>query len=514
MSVNGNVINTSLSSSDPLSATPNGGDASASGSIPVATKNGKDNSLVEVKSEVAPAPEPPKKRRPGRPPGYYLGPISCAYCRQQHRRCDYNQVCHRCIKANIPCDRRGTVERPTVIVRAARAAKKAEAEALAAAKREADIAAGIYVPPPPRRTKEDTPPPRRKRPLDHFGIVADNITEAKRSPVMRFDPSIFHRTKRQAQTRSSSSTPNPDGEQLCESIGDTLGNDENNNISSSSSSNNNDNSSSNSNAAAASSELKRSNRIRLSTQSSDAGSSSSASQENPRKKYTKRAIQPDEDESDKRIPIKRTRFADMEDENPTPSPKGDKQRKQSKQSKQSQKGKQVKQIKQSKQIKQIKKRKESKESKENKGSKKEKQNAEPEDSDVSAPVQLVKKSYLKSGLYSADLKLDPHKRLVKVSYIGKSKQHVLQPVHPAQVVTKTRSGRTTGTASALAAKLASNTRPSFFQLPVNYGAVLMSRQRDFYLPFDIMQAWKAGVLQKRREPEPFIKIRSIYLEFC
>lgn len=123
----------------------------------------------------------------------------------------------------------------------------------------------------------------------------------------------------------------------------------------------------------------------------------------------------------------------------------------------------------------------------------------------------MKKSYLKSGLYSADLKLDPHKRLVKVT-LGKNKTQEVKPVAPVKpVITTTRSGRVTGTAAAIAAATAKTPKvgkSSFFQLPINYGAVLMSRQRDFQLPFDIVQAWKAGVLQKRREPEPFTKIRA------
>ncbi|KAK3818777.1 MAG: hypothetical protein J3Q66DRAFT_282237, partial [Benniella sp.] len=45
-------------------------------------------------------------------------------------------------------------------------------------------------------------------------------------------------------------------------------------------------------------------------------------------------------------------------------------------------------------------------------------------------------------------------------------------------------------------------------LPINYGAVLMDKQKDFRLPFDIMQAWQAGALRKKPQPEPFVKIRS------
>ncbi|KAI8604108.1 hypothetical protein EDD21DRAFT_301262, partial [Dissophora ornata] len=50
-------------------------------------------------------------------------------------------------------------------------------------------------------------------------------------------------------------------------------------------------------------------------------------------------------------------------------------------------------------------------------------------------------------------------------------------------------------------------------LPINYGAVLMSNRMDFHLPFDIMQAWEAGLLRKKIQPEPFVKIRSnIFVE--
>ncbi|KAF9913318.1 Histone-Lysine N-Methyltransferase ash1l [Linnemannia zychae] len=101
------------------------------------------------------------KRRPGRPPGYFLGPTSCAFCRQQHRRCDYNTVCHRCIKAKIPCDRSGTVERPSIIVREARIQAKAEAAAVL----ELAVAAGYAEQPDPKtaqkpRSKPTTVPSR------------------------------------------------------------------------------------------------------------------------------------------------------------------------------------------------------------------------------------------------------------------------------------------------------------------------------------------------------------------
>ncbi|KAK3846797.1 MAG: hypothetical protein J3R72DRAFT_363315, partial [Linnemannia gamsii] len=50
-------------------------------------------------------------------------------------------------------------------------------------------------------------------------------------------------------------------------------------------------------------------------------------------------------------------------------------------------------------------------------------------------------------------------------------------------------------------------------LPINYGAVLMSTQRDFSLPFDILQASQMGRLRKTVQPDPFVKIRSnIFVE--
>lgn len=99
-------------------------------------------------TKIQPVPASPEnvKRRPGRPPGYFLGPTSCAFCRQQHRRCDYNTVCHRCIKAKIPCDRSGTVERPSIIVREARIQAKAEAAAVL----ELAVAAGFAEHPDPK----------------------------------------------------------------------------------------------------------------------------------------------------------------------------------------------------------------------------------------------------------------------------------------------------------------------------------------------------------------------------
>ncbi|KAF9281345.1 Histone-Lysine N-Methyltransferase ash1l, partial [Mortierella antarctica] len=450
-------------------------------SVPSATSTATTSSANGSSSSTPATPAPPKKRGPGRPPGYFLGPISCAYCRQQHRRCDYNQVCHRCIKANIPCDRSGTVERPSVIVRAAKAAKAAAAAAAAAAQREADIAAGVYVAPVPK--KRDIPvreesPPKRKRPLGVNGIVPDNIMEerSKRStlnaPIQRFDPMAFKLSRQKKGTRSPSATPRPEDDM---DVDDDFG----------------------VGPSTAPARSRASSRIQppppppppapTKSKTVRQGSQvpvakpSKANKPTPtptiqrgraivqtktpaKKKQTKRGINADASDSDKSIqakPVKRVRISLQQNGSSTPA-----------------------------------------------------EEEEPQ-ANGPAPVQLVKKSYLKSGLYSADLKLDPHKRLVKVT-LGKNKMQEVKPVAPVKLVTTTRSGRVTGTAAAIAAAQAKPAKvelPSFFQLPINYGAVLMSRQRDFQLPFDIMQAWKAGVLQKRREPEPFTKIRAnIFVE--
>ncbi|KAF9301919.1 Histone-Lysine N-Methyltransferase ash1l [Mortierella antarctica] len=135
----------------------------------------------------------PVRRRPGRPRGYYLGPISCAFCRQQHRRCDFNVVCHRCLEAGIPCDRDGTVVRPSILVLQAKAAAKAQAEA----DREALIAAGLA---PPKRNRPQKSPSesdefqglkRRRSQSPRGGFSRDNILQrAKREtrPVKKYDP--------------------------------------------------------------------------------------------------------------------------------------------------------------------------------------------------------------------------------------------------------------------------------------------------------------------------------------
>ncbi|KAG0031835.1 Histone-Lysine N-Methyltransferase ash1l [Podila clonocystis] len=465
--------------SDHSSSAPTPSEASAPSATPTSTTTSANGSL----SSTAVTPAPAKKRGPGRPPGYFLGPISCAYCRQQHRRCDYNQVCHRCMKANIPCDRSGTVERPSVIVRAAKAAKAAAVAAAAAAQREADIAAGVYVAPVPK--KRDIPvreesPPKRKRPLGVNGIVPDNIMEerSKRStlnaPIQRFDPMAFKLSRQKKGTRSPSATPRPEDDM---DVDDDFGVGPSTAPARSRASSRIQPPPPPPTAPTKSKAVRQGSQVPVAKPSKPSkptpttpttviqkGRTSVQTKALAKKKQTKRGINADASDSDKSIqakPVKRVRITLQQNGSSTPS-----------------------------------------------------EEEEPQ-ANGSAPVQLVKKSYLKSGLYSADLKLDPHKRLVKVT-MGKNKTQEVKPVAPVKLVTTTRSGRVTGTAAAIAAaqaKLAKVESPSFFQLPINYGAVLMSRQRDFQLPFDIVQAWKAGVLQKRREPEPFTKIRAnIFVE--
>ncbi|KAF9126225.1 Histone-Lysine N-Methyltransferase ash1l [Mortierella sp. 14UC] len=139
------------------------------------------------------------KRRPGRPPGYFLGPTSCAFCRQQHRRCDYNTVCHRCIKAKIPCDRSGTVERPSIIVREARIQAKAEAAAVL----ELAVAAGYAEQPDPKtvqkpKTKPATAPSRSS-------ARVQNLEQSSQQPSPSFAPGSSSATREGIKRRRSPS---------------------------------------------------------------------------------------------------------------------------------------------------------------------------------------------------------------------------------------------------------------------------------------------------------------------
>lgn len=110
-------------------------------------------------------------------------------------------------------------------------------------------------------------------------------------------------------------------------------------------------------------------------------------------------------------------------------------------------------------------------------------------------MRVVKKVYLKSGLYSSDLKVNPVENAAKngSKSLGASRA----------IVSSRQRAKAESAAAAVAA-----TVNSFFELPINYGSVLIARQKDFTLPFDIMQAWQLGLLRKTVQPEPFIKIRS------
>ncbi|KAG0315909.1 Histone-Lysine N-Methyltransferase ash1l [Linnemannia gamsii] len=181
-----------------------------------------------TKTQPVPASPDNVKRRPGRPPGYFLGPTSCAFCRQQHRRCDYNTVCHRCIKAKIPCDRSGTVERPSIIVREARIQAKAEAAAVL----ELAVAAGfaeqpdpkVVVKPKPRATTAASRSSARAQnweqgsseslsPNPSFSLAARESVKRRRSPSpssISRENIIQQRVKRVAAARGSKGyEPNP-----------------------------------------------------------------------------------------------------------------------------------------------------------------------------------------------------------------------------------------------------------------------------------------------------------------
>ncbi|KAF8932485.1 Histone-Lysine N-Methyltransferase ash1l [Haplosporangium gracile] len=181
-----------------------------------------------IKTQPAPSNPGNVKRRPGRPPGYFLGPTSCAFCRQQHRRCDYNTVCHRCIKAKIPCDRSGTVERPSIIVREARIQAKAEAAAVL----ELAVAAGyaeqpdpkVLVKPKPRATKAASRSSARVQNWDQgssssASTAPDSSSAVRESVKRRRSPSpssisrdniIQQRVKRVAAARGTKAyEPNP-----------------------------------------------------------------------------------------------------------------------------------------------------------------------------------------------------------------------------------------------------------------------------------------------------------------
>ncbi|KAG0300389.1 Histone-Lysine N-Methyltransferase ash1l [Dissophora globulifera] len=511
------------------------------------------------------------RRRPGRPPGYFLGPTSCAYCRVQHRRCDYNTVCARCIKAKIPCDRSGTVERPSVIVREARQQARAEAAAALAVA----VAAGLAVIPdksprsgqryhdgilsdasgPSRMasTRSSAPRPagvKRRRTPSPSDVTRDNIIEqrVKRVATVRsvekYDPSAFSRQKRklaqpsgsqpsstQKQYASSSASSSRRGHSTDSEI-DELETDED------------DEGASSSKATSAGSPSKGKKKVGkplgkagsktatvfrakgarklnlMMATKTRRGRPSNATRyaRNPSLIPPPKLAKPkgmrgrprkgplinnraddssDEDDSDDSddsdsdvsedddessavvVPSKRPRDTSS---SKMKMGKGEGKGKGKGQGKGKGKGK-------GKQI-----------AADSSDDESTKSSGVEEEEEEKKPVRLVRKAYLKSGLYSVDLKINPtnnSKLSVMVAQSAKSGNN-----GKAAVVTSKRSR------SGI-----SSPPGTHFQLPINYGAVLMSKQKDFCLPFDIMQAWQAGLLRKTMQPEPFTKIRSnIFLE--
>ncbi|KAF9584434.1 Histone-Lysine N-Methyltransferase ash1l [Lunasporangiospora selenospora] len=423
---------------------------------------GLNSSVIANKARASYAPsiikeppaveKPPEKRRPGRPPGYFLGPTSCAYCRQQHRRCDFNTVCHRCAKAKIPCDRSGTVERPSVIVREARIAAKAEVAEAAAAALAAAVAAGLAVPPDPKPIK-DVPghlsfksSQKRRRSPSPSDINRGNIIEhsvkriAAPSIFQKYDPSIYIHPR-------GYTVPRVNGRRIY-NVEETI-------------------------------------RKRFARMRKDDRQILFKGQPAPRFGLNKSTSS----EKGKRFEIKplaNKREAGRSTGIGASLFKRHLQR-QAKASKLLQSGSKF-----------LLKRKSKKNISETLVVPQKRSHAfleETEDSESGSEqrskpkVRLVKKTYLKSGLYSADLKVN-HDTPPPANKVSSVLRHATR----SQSATPGSNG-------------------GFFQLPINYGSVLMTKQRDFRLPFDIMQAWQVGMLRQTKQPEPFVKIRSnIFVE--
>ncbi|KAG0213825.1 Histone-Lysine N-Methyltransferase ash1l [Mortierella sp. GBA30] len=584
------------------------------------------NALISKKARSIYAPEAAKaihnaspdqpKRRPGRPPGYFLGPTSCAFCRQQHRRCDYNAVCHRCLKAKIPCDRSGTVERPTIIVREARLQAKAEAAAVLAAA----VAAGIAVAPEPKprpstrpssalrspeleiAAESSTSPSRpstsahgmkRRRSPSSGAVSKDNIIEEKVKrvasvrAVQKYDPSTFFtprgrpfsRPRRGAGKNVTGDSSSATGD---EAVNDSL-----------------------TDKSEAGDSMESADMIEPGTEGSNSAAvvrkSKSVAQERvvilpvdttgrrkpgrpPGGKFApttthltpanqaeflraRGAMQPNASANAsmpilKRGPgrppwkvpplepvIKRpvgrppnsVRYAlnpslipppKLVDPNAIKRGPGRPPRTSttasasaasvrplvhtSTQLKTADHSRKVTGAKATSSVVPLKRNRDSSVDPRANSSSAHVKNlrlkqvacdafssndddaASISDEPTTKPsTRLARKVYLKSGLYSSDLKVSS----------------VAVPDN-AKVPTTIKSGRHSTRSNALTvgsrrgSSASSSGSTPFFQLPINYGAVLMSRQKDFCLPFDIMQAWHAGLLRKTMQPEPFVKIRS------
>ncbi|KAG0266030.1 Histone-Lysine N-Methyltransferase ash1l [Mortierella polycephala] len=579
--------------------------------LSVFTRPRVPNNLITRKARTAYAPEAAKvqpdqpRRRPGRPPGYFLGPTSCAFCRQQHRKCDYNTVCHRCVKAKISCDRSGTVERPTVIVREARLQAKAEAAAVLAAA----VAAGLATLPEPKprqraATEEEADPTvagpstntrgiKRRRTPSPSSVSRDNIIEervkrvAATRPVQKYDPSIYLRPQRaskgQSPTASGSSTgkgvaASPASQEdvkaedgvvtlLCESGTATMKQavpsdmdpgDSNEAISvqrtvfADGEPGAGDIPIEEPGSSLANTKSKKKfmhtvaykqtpKRVKLTPDSKGAhlycktilqpGSSATAATATATSMAVvsgttttamatktkrrlgrppgKQSLEHPSEPSVKRPvgrPTNATRYAQNPSLIPTLKPNAVKRKpgrppKVVLSSSPLARGALAHQSKKSVSVVPSKRSRDASNADRNtmrKASDGNDSESSKEES-LRLAVRQVKKAYLKSGLYSSDLKTDP------VNGGIDSKLPVRLRVSSKQAT----SSKTLVVKGWTAAGTSSSPRSSpFFQLPINYGAVLMSKQKDFRLPYDIMQAWKAGLLSKTMQPEPFTKIRS------
>ncbi|KAF9194744.1 Histone-Lysine N-Methyltransferase ash1l [Haplosporangium sp. Z 767] len=590
--------------------------------LSVFTRPRVPNNLITRKARTAYAPEAAKvqpdqpRRRPGRPPGYFLGPTSCAFCRQQHRKCDYNTVCHRCVKAKIPCDRSGTVERPTVIVREARLQAKAEAAAVLAAA----VAAGLATLPEPKprqraATEEETDPTitgpsintrgiKRRRTPSPSSVSRDNIIEervkrvAATRPVQKYDPSIYLRPQRASKGQSSTASGSSTGKDVAASSASSASSaaqegvkaedgiatplnengtaamkqavssdmdpgDDNEAISiqrkiiaedepgagdvpaqGPRSSLVNTKSKKKSMRTVAYKQTPK--RVKLTPISKGAhvysktilqpGSSATTTAATSKAvvstmatamaTMTKRRLgRPPGKQSPEHLsepsvkrPVGRPTNATRYAQNPSLIPTSKSMDPNAVKRKPGRPPKMVLTSSplargtlahQSKKSVSVVPSKRSRDASNADGNTMRKL-SDDNDSESSKgessrlAVRQVRKVYLKSGLYSSDLKADPMNGGMDSKLPVRLKVPSKQATSSKALVVK---GRT-------AAGTSSSSRSSpFFQLPINYGAVLMSKQKDFCLPYDIMQAWKAGLLSKTMQPEPFTKIRSnIFVE--
>ncbi|KAF9988519.1 Histone-Lysine N-Methyltransferase ash1l [Modicella reniformis] len=504
------------------------------------------------------------KRRPGRPPGYFLGPTSCTYCRTQHRRCDYNTVCMRCVKAKISCDRSGTVERPSVIVREARQQAKAEAAAALAAA----VAAGLAVPPekprPPQRHTQlhslkleaaaitarmptPVPPPsttavKRRRTPSPSDVTKDNIIErrtkrlAALKPVEKYDPSIYLKPKRKLSIASSQVGDNPANDNVRnasvasssslsttpqrgrsrtrddEEAGET---DDYIRSSKRTSTNPPSRSISKDSSLAretAKRESKRSIGGKLEEKSAHLSSINGRARQREQEQRKLAAIPSDSILTIKRGPGRPSnamRYAMNPALFPPPKPekikRGPGRPRKDSYATTTTSATTTTIAKASSSVVPLKRTRnmiieKAATTKNSKGKQTaidtpEEDSGSTQEEESKTPIRLVRKVYLKSGLYSADLKVNPTNSKLSVITKPTYKQgHISKAL-----VTQSKRGTRVNSAAH---------QSPFFQLPINYGVVLMSKQRDFRLPYDIMQAWQAGLLRKKPQPEPFLKIRS------